>query len=111
MKTWQKVAVALIPSAIAIAAVVLTSDWFRNRRSRATVTFTEWEDYQQQQHTGETTSLIASKWSDVYHRSDCKLARGIKQENIIYFDSSDEALEENFKPCQLCRPDLVEATV
>ena len=51
---------------------------------------------------------IANKNSDVFHCPDCKRAKKIKTDNVIVFESMLEAVNRNFTPCKLCRPDRVE---
>ena len=49
--------------------------------------------------------FVANKNSDVYHCTDCKWSDKIKPDNIIQFDSSQEAEAQNFLPCRSCNPD------
>jgi len=47
---------------------------------------------------------VANKNSDVFHYPDCKWGNKIKKENMIAFESIDEAMNKGFKPCGLCNP-------
>jgi len=48
--------------------------------------------------------LVASSSSKKYHRSDCRYALKIKKENIIYFQSAEEAQDKGYLPCKVCHP-------
>ncbi|MCD4740021.1 hypothetical protein K8R43_02375 [archaeon] len=48
--------------------------------------------------------LIASKYSDVFHRADCPHAQRIKLENIVYFETVEEAEAAGYRACMVCRP-------
>ena len=56
-------------------------------------------------HTDEEPYFVANKNSDVYHGTDCKLAKKIKPGNIIKFAGAQEAEAQNFLPCKSCNPD------
>lgn len=47
---------------------------------------------------------VASKKSNVFHRPDCKWAKRISPENLIGFDSIEEAIKNGRRPCRSCRP-------
>jgi len=51
---------------------------------------------------------VVNKNSDIFHFSNCKCVKKIKTENMIVFESRQDALKKDFKPCKLCRPDKVE---
>lgn len=46
----------------------------------------------------------ASKKSNKYHYPHCEWAQKIKLENLIKFDSPEEALKAGYIPCKACRP-------
>lgn len=48
--------------------------------------------------------FIASIKSNRYHYPWCKRAKRIKQEYLIVFDSPEQAREENYIPCKICKP-------
>ena len=49
---------------------------------------------------------VASRRSQrfVFHRPDCRSAKRIKRENLMRFESRDEALDSGYSPCRNCRP-------
>lgn len=52
-----------------------------------------------------TTGYVASKESDVYHRSDCYYAEKIKTKNKVEFKTQQKAEAAGYRPCQKCNPD------
>lgn len=56
------------------------------------------------QETVETI-YVGSKKSDKYHLSSCKHVQSIKEENLMYFTSPEDAEDNNYIPCQACHPD------
>jgi methylphosphotriester-DNA--protein-cysteine methyltransferase len=46
--------------------------------------------------------FVASKLRPKFHRPDCKWMRNVSPENMIWFESHEEAAKE-FKPCGTCR--------
>lgn len=51
---------------------------------------------------------IANRNSDVFHYHSCKWAKKIKAKNMVVFDSKEEALSQELKPCRLCIPEEAE---
>ncbi len=47
---------------------------------------------------------VASKNSNVFHRPQCSSAKRIKPENIIDYNSRDEAIKAGKRPCKICKP-------
>lgn len=47
---------------------------------------------------------VASKNSNVFHRLQCSSAKRIKPENIIDYNSEDEAIRAGKRPCKICKP-------
>ncbi|MGB7062032.1 MAG: thermonuclease family protein [Candidatus Zixiibacteriota bacterium] len=49
---------------------------------------------------------VASRRSQrfVFHRPDCRSAKRIKRENLMRFETRDEALDSGYSPCRNCRP-------
>jgi len=47
---------------------------------------------------------VASKNSKVFHRPDCSSAKRIKPENLIGYNSRDEAINAGKRPCKRCKP-------
>ncbi len=62
----------------------------------------------QQQHNPaqqqKEAEFLCSKNSNVFHKKDCPSAKRISPENIIYFQTTDEAIEADKKPCKRCNP-------
>ncbi|HDZ23972.1 MAG TPA: hypothetical protein ENH70_05470 [Desulfobacteraceae bacterium] len=42
--------------------------------------------------------------SNVFHRPDCRQAQRISPQNVIGFDSRDEAVKSGRRPCGVCGP-------
>jgi competence protein ComEC len=49
-------------------------------------------------------SFVGSKKSDVYHYPGCSSAKNIKPENLITFNSIEEAKNAGYRPCKKCNP-------
>lgn len=49
----------------------------------------------------------AVKTTGIFCRPSCKAKTPLK-ENILFFNSVDDAIKEGFRPCKLCRPDIKE---
>jgi len=47
---------------------------------------------------------VASKNSKVFHKPDCRWAKRIKPENLVGYNSRDEAIEAGKRPCKMCKP-------
>ncbi|MCO6436822.1 MAG: hypothetical protein J5J06_07025 [Phycisphaerae bacterium] len=50
-------------------------------------------------------ALVGSRNSDKYHRAGCPHVRRIREENLVRFDSIEDAENAGRKPCSVCRPD------
>ena len=48
--------------------------------------------------------FVGSKNSDVYHYPDCYWAGKIKPENLVYFDTAEDAINAGYRPCKVCKP-------
>ena len=51
----------------------------------------------------------AVKTTGIFCRPSCK-ARAPLKKNTLFFNNADDAIEEGFRPCKLCRPDINEDT-
>ena len=56
-----------------------------------------------------TTSLsaypyVASKSSSVFHSADCRMARNIAPENLVGYNSREDAVAAGKRPCKTCNP-------
>lgn len=52
----------------------------------------------------------ASKHSNKYHYPTCKWAQKIKPENLIIFNSPEEAIKAGYVPCKVCKPPMASNT-
>jgi hypothetical protein len=62
---------------------------------------------QQQKSSEEQTSehkFVASKNSDVFHKPDCPFAQNIAPKNLVYYNSTQEAIAAGKRPCKKCNP-------
>jgi hypothetical protein len=48
--------------------------------------------------------FLASKNSTVFHRADCRLAQTIAQDNLVGYNSREEAVAGGKRPCKTCNP-------
>lgn len=55
----------------------------------------------------EPAKFVTAKGSKTYHRPDCRIAENIKPENKIFFGAEAATEFKDFKPCQLCKPELL----
>lgn len=53
--------------------------------------------------TAEAT-CVASRKAKKYHRPSCQYAAKIKDENLVTFDSAEQALTAGYTPCGACKP-------
>ena len=54
--------------------------------------------------------FVGSKNSDVYHYPDCYWAGKIKPENLVYFDTAEDAINAGYRPCKVCKPPTSSST-
>lgn len=47
---------------------------------------------------------VASKNSEVFHTSNCRLAKRILPENMTGYSSKEEAINAGKRPCKICKP-------
>ncbi len=47
---------------------------------------------------------IASKNSKIFHKPDCSWAKRIKPENLVGYNSKEEAINAGKRPCKQCKP-------
>lgn len=45
---------------------------------------------------------VANQNSDIFHHHQCKSVKRINEDNIIYFEDMEEAIDKKFKPCRMC---------
>ena len=49
-------------------------------------------------------NYVASKNSGVFHKSSCRWAQNISEENLVTYNSRDEAIKAGKRPCKSCNP-------
>jgi hypothetical protein len=47
---------------------------------------------------------VASRERDPFHLTTCSWAAKISSANAVYYDTRDEALADNHRPCKVCKP-------
>jgi hypothetical protein len=47
---------------------------------------------------------VASKNSQVFHKPDCRWAKEISTQNLVGYDTREQAIEAGKKPCRWCKP-------
>ena len=47
---------------------------------------------------------VASKNSNVFHKPDCRWAKKISSENLVGYNSREEAIKAGKRPCRWCKP-------
>jgi hypothetical protein len=47
---------------------------------------------------------VASKNSQVFHRPDCRSAKRISAENLVFYKTREEAIKAGKRPCKVCSP-------
>lgn len=52
----------------------------------------------------EDCEFVGSKNTKVFHTLECGLGKKIKPENKKEFETRDEAMEEGYRPCKVCKP-------
>lgn len=50
-------------------------------------------------------SYIGNKNSEKYHRFDCEYGAKVQDNNLIVFDTLEDAINSGYKPCGACHPD------
>lgn len=58
------------------------------------------------QSLGATTAypFVASKSSGVFHRPDCRWAQNISGNNLVGYQTREEAVQSGKRPCKSCQP-------
>jgi hypothetical protein len=47
---------------------------------------------------------VASKNSQIFHKSDCRFAKRITQGNLVSYENREQAVKAGKKPCTICKP-------
>src|SRR5260370_41094056 len=63
-----------------------------------------WAALEARRGDGEAPFFYGVKTTRVFCRSNCR-SRLPKRENVIFFNTADEALGAGFRPCKRCQPD------
>ncbi|MGA2092521.1 MAG: Ada metal-binding domain-containing protein [Sedimentisphaerales bacterium] len=50
------------------------------------------------------TKYVASKNGKVFHKASCQFAKRIKPENLVSYNTRDEAVKAGKNPCKTCNP-------
>ncbi|MEE9395778.1 MAG: methylated-DNA--[protein]-cysteine S-methyltransferase [Methylococcales bacterium] len=71
---------------------------------KKSLTFEEkYDAYGRKDSLYEGIFITAVKTTGIFCRPSCR-ARKPKVENIVFFDTAQEALQHGFRPCKLCKP-------
>lgn len=54
--------------------------------------------------TQSTGEYVGSDKSDKYHYPDCRYAKNISPENLIWFKDATSAQSQGYVPCEVCKP-------
>lgn len=49
-------------------------------------------------------NYVGSAESDKYHKPKCRWTKEINDQNLVHFDTEEEAAAANYKPCGTCKP-------
>jgi methylphosphotriester-DNA--protein-cysteine methyltransferase len=49
---------------------------------------------------------VGSKNATTYHNPTCRIAKKISAENLVKFNSPEEAKAKGYGPCKICKPPL-----
>lgn len=55
-------------------------------------------------------SYIGNKNSEKYHRYDCEYGAKVQDNNLIVFNTLEDAVNSGYKPCGACHPDSQSST-
>ena len=47
---------------------------------------------------------VASNSSDIFHKKDCRWAKNISKENLVTYQSRQQAVKAGKRPCKWCKP-------
>jgi len=47
---------------------------------------------------------VASKNSEVFHKSDCRWAKRIAPKNLVRYKTREDAINDGKRPCKMCKP-------
>jgi methylphosphotriester-DNA--protein-cysteine methyltransferase len=82
---------------IAVAALVIYGTYFDGNS-----TLTAVQDVQKVRNS--TMMFVASKESNLFHKSTCQYVKQILEKNRVYFMTREEAIKAGKSPCSVCKP-------
>ena len=50
------------------------------------------------------SAYIGNSNSGIFHYSGCRYVYRMSEDHKVYFDSRDDAIDEGYRPCKVCRP-------
>lgn len=50
------------------------------------------------------STYVGNARTHKFHYSDCRYVGEMNENNKVYFDDRDEAIDEGYVPCKVCRP-------
>ena len=54
--------------------------------------------------TALASTYVGNAHTHKFHYSDCRYVDQMNDSNKVYFDDRDEAVNEGYVPCKVCRP-------
>jgi len=54
--------------------------------------------------TALASTYVGNARTHKFHYSDCRYVGQMNEDNKVYFDDRDEAIDEGYVPCKVCRP-------
>ena len=67
----------------------------------------KWDAVVQCNNVYDSVFFYGVKTTGIFCRPSCK-SKIPRQENTLFFDTSQDAMKYGFRPCKRCRPDLIE---
>lgn len=64
--------------------------------------------YSAQGADARSKPFVASSRREIYHRSDCRWAAKISDDNLLGYDTAAAAEADGYRPCKVCQPDQEE---
>ena len=47
---------------------------------------------------------VGASTSNIFHKKSCKFAKNIPTENLIFFETKEDAQKQGYRPCKVCKP-------
>ena len=54
--------------------------------------------------TALTFAYIGNARSGIFHYDDCRYVYRMNENNKVYFDTREEAIDYGYRPCKVCNP-------